>query len=46
MEKVARFYNNKLQNWQAGLYHLYYATKVVFDIGNGENDGIVEKEEL
>ena len=46
VEKVARFYYNKLENWQAGFYQLYYATKVVFDIGNGENDGIVEKEEL
>ena len=46
MEKVVRFYYNKLQNWQAGIYHLYYAIKVVFDIGSGENDGIVEKEEL
>ena len=46
MENVVRFYQHKFSNWQSGLSQLYFATKVVLDIGNAENDDIVKKQEL
>ena len=45
-EKLWAFYGKKMQTWESGVYQLYYALSLVFDIGPGENDGEIEKDEL
>lgn len=44
VEKLTTFLGQKYENYQQGLWQLYLAVSIIFDVGHGENEGVVNEE--